>query len=73
VKTAVRDLVVKKGVYHGDMKREHVLLETAPTKKGKKATIVRFVDLAKARKAQEGENVDTLVDVMLSKLNLDKK
>jgi hypothetical protein len=54
------------GIYHGDMKKEHVFLET-PKKKGQPKQ-VRFVDLTLARDIDKGENTGELADAMKKKL-----
>lgn len=65
VEQAIDDMV-EKGVYHGDMKPEHVFLET-PTKKGLPKT-VRFVDLTLAREIKEDEDATALAANMKKKI-----
>eukprot|EP00026_Physarum_polycephalum_P003714 Phypoly_transcript_03728.p1 GENE.Phypoly_transcript_03728~~Phypoly_transcript_03728.p1 ORF type:complete len:327 (-),score=33.20 Phypoly_transcript_03728:58-1038(-) len=64
-KAAIDDLVAK-GIYHLDMKKEHVFVET-PKKKGQ-PKIIRFVDFAQARDINSGEDVKIIAEEMKKKL-----
>ena len=56
------------GIYHGDMKKEHVFLET-PKKKGQPK--VRFIDLTLACDINDDEDAAKLAEDMKKKLFVD--
>lgn len=60
------DEYVTKGLYHPDMKPEHVLLQTIT----EDVKYVRFIDLAQARKIKADEDPEKLAQDMKSKLSL---
>jgi len=63
---SINKLAREKRVFHGDMKKEHVVKDS-PSKR------YNFIDLTSARKIEDKDNIEDLIKQMIGKLNLNLK